>query len=80
MDSINLADARTHLSALIEQAASGNPVRIIRRGKPVAQITTIHTPRPPVDPAILREVTAGMTVQTLGAGSFTRAMRDDERY
>jgi prevent-host-death family protein len=80
MDSINLADAKAHLSALVEQAASGDPVRIIRRGKPVAQITAIDMPRRPIDPIMLRQVTAGMAVQTQEAGSFIRAMRDDERY
>jgi hypothetical protein len=29
---------------------------------------------------MLRQVTAGMAVQTQEAGSFIRAMRDDERY
>ena len=80
MHSINLADAKTHLSALVEQAASGEPVRIVRRGRPIAQITAIHTPRRPIDPVMLRRVTAAMPVQAETAGIFIRTMRDDERY
>jgi len=45
MSSVNLAGAKAHLSELVERAASGEPVRITRRGKPVAQITAIETPR-----------------------------------
>ena len=80
MHSINLAEAKAQLSALVEQAASGEPVRIIRRGKPVAQITAIHTSRQPIDPATLRRITDSMPLQTETAGVFIRAMRDDERY
>jgi prevent-host-death family protein len=80
MVSVNLADAKAHLSALVEKAASGEIVRIIRRGKPVAQITSIGTPRKPIDPAMLRAVTDRMPPQSQNAADFVRAMRDDERY
>ena len=54
MHDVNLADAEAYLSALVEQAAAGEPVRIIRRGKPVAQLTSLQTPRKPIDSAALR--------------------------
>ena len=80
MRDVNLADAKAHLSALVEQAAAGEPVRIIRRGKPVAQLTSLQTPRKPIDPAALRAVTRRMPVRTQDAGTFMRAVRDQERY
>jgi prevent-host-death family protein len=80
MESVNLADAKARLSALVDKAAAGETVRIIRRGKPVAQITGIGEPRKPVDPAALRAVTDRMPPQHQDAGTFVRAMRDDERY
>ena len=43
MRSISLAEAKAQLSALVEQAAGGEPVLILRRGKPIAQITGIAT-------------------------------------
>ena len=43
MATVNLTDARAHLSALIERAAAGETVCILRRGKPVAQITAISS-------------------------------------
>jgi len=80
MHDVNLADAKAHLSALVERAAAGEPVRIIRRGKPIAQLTALETPRKPIEPATLRAVTRRMPVQTQNAGAFMRTVRDEERY
>lgn len=80
MQSINLAEAKAHLSALVERAAAGEPVRILRRGKAVAQITAILSRHKPIDAGALRAVTNPMPVQSQDAGAFVRAMRDAERY
>ena len=39
---INLYEAKTHLSKLVDQAASGQDVILARHGKPVARITTLE--------------------------------------
>lgn len=80
MTTVNLAEAKAHLSALVEQAAAGETVQILRRGKPVAQITAIPAARKPVDAAALRAVTDAMPLQDQGAGEFMRSVRDGERY
>jgi prevent-host-death family protein len=80
MATVSLAEAKAHLSALVERAAAGELVRILRRGKPVAQITAIATPRKPIDAAMLRGVTDRMPVQKQGAADFVRKLRDGERY
>ena len=80
MTTVSLAKAKARLSALVERAASAKPVRILRRGKPVAQITAIATPRKPIDAAALRAIIDRMPVQPLGAGEFMRGVRDSERY
>ena len=80
MNTISLADAKAHLSALVEQAASGHPVCITRRGKPVVQITRIDTPRQPIDLAALRALTATMPPQPIPAGDWMRQIRDEDRY
>jgi prevent-host-death family protein len=36
MERVNLAEAKAHLSELVERAAAGDPVCITRRGKPAA--------------------------------------------
>ena len=80
MKTVNLADARAHLSELIERAASGDPVCITRRGKPVARITAVETPRKRVDVAALRAMTDAMPLQRESARGLVRRMRDEDRY
>ncbi len=38
MESFSLADAKAHLSELVERAEAGDPVTITRRGKQVARL------------------------------------------
>ena len=80
MKTVNLADAKARLSELVERAAAGEAVCITRRGKVVAQITAVETPRKRIDPAALRAVTDAMPVQPQTAREFIRCMRDDERF
>ncbi len=80
MSTVNLADAKARLSKLVEQAAAGEPVRITRRGKAVAQIISVDTPRKPVDLGILRALTSAMPKQKQSARETVRKMRDEERY
>jgi prevent-host-death family protein len=68
------------LSELVERAAAGEAVCITRRGKPVAQITTVDAPRKRIDAAALQAVTDAMPVQPESARDFIRRMRDEDRY
>lgn len=45
MTVVNVYDAKTRLSKLIEEAATGNDVVIARGGKPVARLTRLDTPK-----------------------------------
>ncbi len=80
MNTVNLADAKAHLSELVAQAESGEPVCITRRGKPVARLTAIETTRRPIDLPALRALTASMPKQDDNAGDFIRRMRDESPY
>ena len=80
MRTVNLADAKAHLSELVEEAAAGNPVCITRRGKPVAQIIAAEVPRKRIDVAVLRAMTDAMPVQSERARDFIRRIRDEDRY
>ena len=80
MITVSLADAKAHLSELVERAAAGEAVCITRRGKPVAQITAIDTPRKRIDVALFRAITDTMPVQPETARDFIRRMRDEDRY
>jgi antitoxin (DNA-binding transcriptional repressor) of toxin-antitoxin stability system len=80
MNTVNLADAKAHLSELVERAAAGETICITKRGKPVAQLSAVTAPRKPVDLAALRALTARMSMQQESAGDFVRRMRDESRY
>lgn len=80
MDSVSLAEAKARLSELVTRAAQGETVQITRRGKPVAQITSVKQPRKRIDIELLRSVTDKMPMQTESAGDFMRRLRDDSRY
>jgi prevent-host-death family protein len=77
---VNLAEAKAHLSELVAQAAAGEAVCIMRRGKPVAQLTAIDLGRKRIDASALQAMTDTMPMQPESARDFVRRMRDDERY
>lgn len=77
---VNLADAKARLSELAELAAAGETVVITKRGKPVAQLSRLQTPRKPVDLGALQRLTSSMPMQTEDAGRFMRRLRDEARY
>lgn len=80
MRSVTLADAKRRLGELVERAAAGDSVLITRRGKPVAQITAVETPRKRIALSALRAMTDAMPPQPESARDFLRRTRDGERY
>jgi len=79
MDAINLADAKAHLSELVDRVEVGASIDITRRGKPVARLTAVARPRKRVDAAQLRALTATMPPQAESAADLVHAMRDGDR-
>ncbi|MCB8874335.1 type II toxin-antitoxin system Phd/YefM family antitoxin [Acidisoma silvae] len=80
MDAINLADAKAHLSELVDRVEAGDSIEITRRGKPVARLIAAAKPRRKVDAARLQSFTATMPPQSQTAEALVRSMRDDDRY
>ena len=44
MKTINIHEAKTHLSKLVEQAAKGDPFVIAKAGKPLVKVTALDAP------------------------------------
>ncbi len=44
MNIINIHEAKTHLSKLVEEAAKGEPFIIAKAGKPMVKVIAIDTP------------------------------------
>lgn len=80
MSAINLADAKAHLSELVDRVEAGDSIEITRRGKPVARLTTVASPRKAIDAALLQSLTANMPRQTETAADLVRSMRDGDRF
>lgn len=80
MAAINLADAKAHLSELVDRVQAGESIEITRRGKPVAKLTAVTRPRKSIDPRPLQALTATMAPQPESAAELVRAMRDGDRY
>ncbi|MCJ2124879.1 type II toxin-antitoxin system Phd/YefM family antitoxin [Methylobacterium sp. J-077] len=80
MDAVTLADAKTHLSALVDRVEAGDSIDITRRGKPVARLTAVTKPRRPIDLARLQALTATLPPQSDNAADLVRSMRDGDRY
>lgn len=80
MDAISLAEAKAHLSELLDRVEAGDTVDITRRGKPVARLTAAGGARRRVDAASLAALTATMPPAAADAADLVRSMRDGDRY
>jgi prevent-host-death family protein len=80
MEAINLADAKAHLSELVDRVEAGDSVIISRRGKAVAQLTAVTRSRTPINAALLQSLTTIMPPQAESAANLVRSMRDGDRY
>lgn len=80
----SVAEAKTHLSELIDRALAGEEVVITRHGRPVVTLKPVTPPPHRItkeDIAWLRARRVGQA-PAIDAGSFISAMRDedDERF
>jgi prevent-host-death family protein len=46
MKTVNIHEAKTHLSRLVEQAAEGETIVIAKAGKPMVKIVPLNAPEP----------------------------------
>lgn len=46
METVNIHDAKTHLSRLVERAAAGESFIIAKAGKPMVKVVALDSPSP----------------------------------
>lgn len=80
MSTVNLADAKARLSALVDRVQAGETIDITRRGRTVARLVAVARPRKRIDLATLKALTAAMSPQDERASDFVRSMREGDRY
>ena len=78
MVSVSVAEAKAHLSKLIDKAAAGEEVVITKRGKPVVKLSAAEQPKQPLPD--LTEFRASLKMRKGVVGSALRKMRRDYRY
>ncbi len=77
MATVTLAEAKTHLSHLLDQVAAGEEIVITRRGHPVARISPIIEGKVPVRSLVgFRQA---MPPRPGPSADLIRNMRDDDR-
>lgn len=58
MAQVNLYEAKTHLSTLVDRAAAGEEIVIAKNGKALAKLVAVEKPRKPREPARVIHVTS----------------------
>lgn len=76
MATINLAEAKAHLSELVDRAESGEDILITRHGRPVARLTSAQPAKAPLRP--LAGFRARMPRLRESSAALLREMRDEE--
>jgi prevent-host-death family protein len=57
---VNIHEAKTHLSRLVEEAAKGESFVIAKAGKPMVTVIQLHAEEAPVKPEPVRKQRIGM--------------------
>jgi prevent-host-death family protein len=76
MVTVNLAQAKAHLSELLDKVESGEDVVITRHGKPVAHLSALSQPRRPLRP--LAAFRAAAPRWRKSSAALLREVRDEE--
>ncbi len=81
MQTVNIHEAKTHLSRLVDQAAKGEPFVIAKAGKPLVKVVPLSAP----DPGQARrlgflagEFTVPEDFDRMGADEIEALFRGDE--
>jgi len=75
MITVTLAEAKTHLSHLLDQVEAGEEVVITRRGQPIARITPVDKPKQPI--RSLAEFRRNMPRWRKPSADLLREMREE---
>ncbi|MFO7543637.1 MAG: type II toxin-antitoxin system prevent-host-death family antitoxin [Thiobacillus sp.] len=76
MRTVTLAEAKTHLSHLLDQVEAGQEVVITRRGQAIARITPVEKPKQPVKS--LAEFRSRMPHWRKSSAELLSDMRDED--
>ena len=78
MSEMSVAQAKAHLSEILDRVEAGETVTITRRGRPVARLSGVQASKKPIDLEALRKFRESMPRLRKSAGELIREMRDEE--
>ncbi|MCA1732752.1 MAG: type II toxin-antitoxin system prevent-host-death family antitoxin [Acidobacteria bacterium] len=79
MVTVNIHEAKTQLSKLVDRAAKGEPFVIAKAGKPLVRVEAIETPRSPRRLGFLSgEIVVPDDFDRMGAEEIEEAFGQDE--
>lgn len=76
MTTVTLAEAKAHLSHLLDQVEAGEEVVITRRGQAIARISPVEKPKHPIKS--LAEFRSRMPGWRKSSAELLREMRDED--
>lgn len=77
MKTVNIHEAKTHLSRLVDGAVKGEPFVIARAGKPLVKVVVIDDAPPRRLGFLAGQVDAPADFDTMGADAIVRAFHAD---
>jgi prevent-host-death family protein len=81
MTEVSVAEAKAHLSRILDRVEAGESIVITRRGKAIATLSAVTGEMPPKRPIaeVLAELAAFRSTQEMGRSSadMIREMRDE---
>lgn len=79
MGAYSIAEAKAHLSALLDQVARGEVVTLTKRGKPVARIVPADQfpSKPKLDLQALEQFRSKLPKSRVNSRTMVRKMRDE---
>ena len=77
MSEVSVAQAKAHLSEILVRVEAGETVTITRRGRPVARVSGISTPKKPIDFEALRKFRESQPMSDRSSADIIREMRDE---
>lgn len=75
--SVSVAEAKAHLSELLDAVEKGEHVQITRRGKPIADLVPKDRQRAPITMEWFDELTKGLPPAAGDSADLVRQMRDE---
>ena len=73
MKTVNMHEAKTHLSRLVDAAAKGEPFVIARAGRPLVRVEALETPPPRRTGFLKGQIDCPEDFDTLGADAIGAA-------